>query len=80
MPSGFEGPLKHLAQAFHLGLPSLLDNESHIFSSPAGSLAELHRCLKGKCQIKRLPGYFLFEGSLCIWIFNVFEAIVSHVL
>lgn len=80
MPFGFEGPLKHLGQVFHLGLHSLLDNESLIFSSPADSLADSTRCLKGKCEIKRHTDYFLFEGSLHIWIFNVFEAVVSHVL
>lgn len=48
MPSGFEGPLKHLPQVFHLGLGSLLDNESHIFSSPADSLAELHEMFERK--------------------------------
>lgn len=78
MPSGFEGSLKHLAQVFHLGLGSLLDNESHIFSSPADSLAELHKMFEGKMSNEKV--HRLFEGSLHIWIFNVFEAIVSYVL
>lgn len=58
MPSGFEGPLKHLAQVFHLGLGSLLDNESHIFSSPADSLAELHEMFERKMSNQKAPRLF----------------------
>lgn len=59
MLSGFEGPLKNLAQDFHLGLGSLLDNESHIFSSPADSLAGLHKMFERKMSNEKVPRIFL---------------------
>lgn len=58
MLSGFEGPLKHLAQGFHLGLGSLLDNEGHIFSSPADSLAELHKMFERKMSNEKVSRIF----------------------
>lgn len=58
MPSGFEGPLKHLAQVFHRDLGSLLDNESHIFPSPADSLAELHKMFERKISNQKAPRLF----------------------
>lgn len=79
MPSGFERPLKHLAQVFHLALGSLLDSESHIFSSPGDSFAELHKMFEKQMSNEKAD-YFLFERLPHIWIFNVFEAIVSCVL
>lgn len=58
IPSGLEGPLKHLAQVFRRGLGSLLGSVSHIFSSPADSLAELHKMFERNMSNQKAPRLF----------------------